>query len=217
MQTLSGMNYTIRRCKCKTLIYTQTFIRYITKLTQAMDEEETRKLLNETIELLKEEKQAHAKDMAAFMEFAKMLNENHEERVKRNSTLLQRSEERIDSTNEMIQKLSLNCSQLVEVNRTLEKSYVQQFERVTNENRLLLDEVAQLRKEKEAYYQSVKLAREQIAAANEKLDREREQHRADVEYERKRYDEVMTQLMNYMCQNHGSLPMITIDQKTGSR
>ena len=182
-----------------------------------MDEEETRKLLNETIELLKEEKQAHAKDMAAFMEFAKMLNENHEERVKRNSTLLQQSEERIASTNEMIQKLSLNCSQLVEVNRTLEKSYVQQFERVTNENRLLLDEVAQLRKEKEAYYQSVKLAREQIAAANEKLDREREQHRADVEYERKRYDEVMTQLMNYMCQSRGNGPMINIDQKPGSR
>lgn len=182
-----------------------------------MDEDETRRLLNETIELLKEEKKAHARDMEAFMKFAQMLNENHEERLKRNSTLLQQSEERIASTNEMIQKLSLNCSQLVEVNRTLEKSYVQQFERVTNENRLLLEEVAQLRKEKEAYYESVKMAREQIATINAKLDQEREQHRADVDHERKRYDEVMAQLMNYMCQNHGSLPMITIDQKTGSR
>lgn len=182
-----------------------------------MDEDETRRLLNETIELLKEEKKAHAKDMAAFMDFAKMLNENHEERVKRNSTLLQQSEERIASTNEMVQKLSQNCYQLVEVNRTLEKSYVQQFERVTNENRLLLEEVAQLRKEKEAYYESVKMAREQIASANDKLDREREQHRADVEHERKRYDEVMAQLMNYMCHNHGTVPMVNIDQKPNNR
>lgn len=182
-----------------------------------MEEDETRRLLNETIELLKEEKKAHAKDMAAFMEFAKMLNENHEERLKRNSTLLQQSEERIASTNEMIQKLSLNCSQLVDVNKTLEKSYVQQFERVTNENRLLLEEVALLRKEKEAYYESVKMAREQIAAINDKLDKEREQHRADVEHERKRYDEVMAQLMNYMCQSHGNMPMVNIDQKPGTR
>ncbi|MCQ2220960.1 MAG: hypothetical protein MJZ12_06175, partial [Prevotella sp.] len=186
-------------------------------LTTTMEEDETRRLLNETIELLKEEKKAHARDMAAFMDFAKMLNENHEERVKRNSTLLQQSEERIASTNEMVQKLSQNCYQLVEVNRTLEKSYVQQFERVTNENRLLLEEVAQLRKEKEAYYESVKIAREHIASANEKLDREREQHRADVEHERKRYDEVMAQLMNYMCQNHGNVPMVNIDQKPNNR
>ena len=179
-----------------------------------MDEEETRRLLNETIELLMEEKKAHANDMAAFMEFAKMLNENHEERLKRNSQLLQQSEERIGSTNEMIQKLSLNCSQLVEVNKTLERSYVQQFERVTNENRQLLEEIALLRKEKEAYYESVKMMREQVAVANDRLEQEREQHRSDVEKERKRYDEVMAQLMNYMCQNRGATPLVNIDQKT---
>ena len=177
-----------------------------------MDDEETRRLLNETIELLKQEKKTHAQDMAAFMDFLRMLNENHEERVKRNSVLLQQSEDRIASTNEMVQKLSLNCSQLVEVNRTLEKSYVQQFERVTNENRLLLEEVALLRKEKEAYFLSITSYREQIEKINGKLDKERELHRADVEHERKRYDEVMAQLMNFMCQSHGS-PMINIDQK----
>lgn len=215
MQILSGMSCTIGRCKCKTINYNKTFIRYITYNHKAMEEDETRRLLNETIELLKEEKKAHARDMAAFMDFAKMLNENHEERVKRNSTLLQQSEERIASTNEMVQKLSQNCSQLVEVNSMLEKSYVQQFERVANENRLLLEEVAQLRKEKGAYYESVKMVREQIASVNEKLDREREQHRADMEHERKRYDEVMSKLINYMCQNHGNAPMVYIDQKSG--
>lgn len=178
-----------------------------------MEEDETRRLLNETIELLKEEKKAHARDMSTFMDFVKMLNDNHEERVKRNSTLLQQSEERIGSTNEMIQKLSQNCSLLVEVIRTLEKSHVQQFERVTNENRLLLEEVAQLRKEKEAYYESVKMAMERISIANEKLDRERDQHHADVEHEKKRYDEMMAQLMNYMCQNHRTVPLVNIDQR----
>lgn len=180
-----------------------------------MDEEETWRLLKKTIELLKEEKKAHAQDIVAFMDFAKMLNENHEERFKRNSTFLQQSEERIGSTNELIQILLLTCSRLIEVIRTQEKNYIQQFERVSNENRLLYEEVARLRKEKDTYSETLKMIREQIVATNDKFFKEREQYRADVMLERKRYDEVMSKLINYMCQNHGNAPMVYIDQKSG--
>lgn len=120
--------------------------------------------------------------------------------------LLEQSERRIDRTNDMIQNMSHSCAVLVETNKEVKDSYLLQFERVTAQSRQLLDEVEKLREEKTAYFEAVQRYREL-------LETERRSHQEELAKERKRYDDMMAQLVNHLCQSHSQGPVVTIDQK----
>ena len=119
--------------------------------------------------------------------------------------LLEQSEGRIDRTNEMIQKMSNSCALMVETDKELRDSYLMQFERATAQNKQLLDEMERLREENNAYYKSVVRYREL-------LEQERKLHQEELSKERKRYDDMMAQLVNHLCAGHGQSPLVNIDQ-----
>lgn len=120
--------------------------------------------------------------------------------------LLEQSERRIDRTNEMIQNMGHTCAVLADMDKGLKDYHLIQFERVTEQSKQLLAEVERLREEKTAYFEAVKRYREL-------LETERRCHQEELAKERKRYDDMMAQLVNHLCQSHTSGPVVTIDQK----
>lgn len=158
---------------------------------------ETRALLHEAIALLKHGVEMHNQDVSQLRGIFNIQEKDHQDAMAGIHRLLRESEERMVSTNQMVQKLSQSCSDLVRINGELKDSYLRQFEEATSMNRKLIEEAEYMRRENEAYLEEIKDLRVQVSE------------------ERARYDRMMEQMVSLVCSGgRSSSPLVAIDSKS---